>query len=255
MKLSGMELRFYVEPRRACAVSFAPRVLADTPRHCVLLHGWNCHSSYLMPLLEALRAREEARHHTFWLLDFPTHFRPFDDAARGVSRVLAAQNTDWRDTIFLGYSMGGVVARRLIADGFPCRALVTICAPHDGPARWVPRVTAGPRSLGKRSPQMRALNADARDTLRRRDYHFFALTYRDRLGFHDDDAVVPRASALGEHLGEVGTRRVVTVDYGRALGRSFKNNPHVEGLNPRTMQPAIELCARLFAEGEKNEPL
>lgn len=199
-----------------------------------------------MPLLETLRAREEARHHTFWLLDFATHFRPFDETARAIARVLAAQNTDWSDTIFLGYSMGGVIARRLVADGFPARAVVTICSPHGGPTRWVPCVTSGPRSLRKNSPQMRALNADPRDIGRRRDYHFFAITYRDRLGFHDDDAVVPRASALGEHLGEVGTRRVIELDYGRTLGRSLQNNPHVEGLNPRVMREAVELCAGLY---------
>ncbi len=144
--------------------------------------------------------------------------------------------------------MGGVIARQMVADGFPCRALVTICTPHVGPMFWVPRVTAGTRSLGKSSPQMRALNAHPRDLARRRDYHFFGLTYRDRFGFHDDDAVVSRTSALGEKLGEVGTRRAIELDYGRGFGRSTKSNPHVEGLNPHTMAPAIELCARLFAE-------
>ena len=249
MKLSGMELRWYVEPRRISVARFAPRVLASgAPRHCVLLHGWNCHSNYLKPLMQALQVRDEAKNHTFWLPDFPTHFRPFDATARALSRVLAVQQNDWENTILIGYSMGGVVARQLVADGFPCRALVTVCAPHDGPMFYVPRVTVGPYSLGKNSKQMRALNADPRDIARRGDYHFFGITYRDRFGFHNDDAVVPRASALGENLGEIGTRRAIEIDYGRGFGRSTRSNPHVEGLNPRTMAPMIDLCAHLFAK-------
>ena len=204
------------------------------------------------------QARDEAENYTFWLPDFPTHFRPFDDTARALSRVLAtqqsdgaqvlaAQQSDWENTILVGYSMGGLIARQMVADGFPCRAVVTICAPHDGPMFWVPRLSAGPRSLGKRAPQMRALNANPRDIARHRDYHFFGVTYRDRFGFHDDDAVVPRASALGEKLGEIGTRRAIELDYERGFGRSTRSNPHVEGLNPRTMAPMIDLCAQLFA--------
>ncbi len=183
----------------------------------------------------------------FWSVDYKTHFRAFPDSARDLTEAFARQPHDFSNTVFIGYSMGGLVARQMVALGFPCRALITLCSPHEGLAPWVLAHSPGTRSLSRRSPHLAALNAHPRDVAARSRYHFFAITYDDIRGPHDDDGIVTTSSALGENLGMVASRQRLHLSYGKTLAL---RGPHIAGMNARNIAPVIQLCAGLFAQSE-----
>lgn len=215
----------------------------STPeKHLVLLHGWNAHSSSLNSLRFALRALPQSRQWNLWSIDYPTHRWNF---ARGAQEIAAALHTtggDFSETILLGYSMGGVVARQMNASAFPCRALVCLAAPHEGLARWVPTHSPGTASLHRRSKLLAKLNANADDAAARSRSYFFSITYSDVLGFHAHDGLVMRSSALGVSLGEVASRRNIHFSYPRIA----LHEPHMRGMDARDMTPVIQTCARLM---------
>ena len=215
-------------------------------KHCVLLHGWNSPGWFLREWKDALRALPQAAPWRFWLPDYPTHRFSFVRAASEVRRALLSQDANWDDVILIGYSMGGLVARQMARDGFPCRSLVTICSPHEGVLPWIPLPTIGPQSLWKSSTQLRNLNRDARDEKMRAHSHFFAISYHDRLGNHHHDGLVPERSARGDHLGNVAQRETIHLEYGREIAPIIPVGPHVRGMNPQIMNPVLETCARLF---------
>ncbi len=225
----------------------APR---ETPtgreKHCVLLHGWNSPGWFLEDLKDALRALPQAASWRFWIPDYPTHRYSFVRAASEVRRALLSQSVSWDDVVLIGYSMGGLVARQMARDGFPCRSLVTLCSPHEGVLPWVPLPTMGPQSLGKSSTQLRNLNRDPRDIKLREHAHFFAINYHDRLGNHRHDGLVPESSARGDHLGNVAQRQTIHLEYGREVASIIPVGPHVRGMNPQIMVPVLGTCAQLF---------
>ncbi len=224
--------------------SAAPRETSICQKHCVLLHGWNSPSWFLNDWKDALRDLPQAANWRFWLPDFPTHRFSFVRAAQEVRRALSAQEANWDDVILIGYSMGGLVARQMARDGFPCRAVVTICSPNEGVLPWVPTPTIGPQSLRKSSTQLRSLNRETPGE--NAPLHLFAVTYRDLLGNHWHDGLVSERSALGEHLRTVAHRQTVHLEYGRQIASLVPVGPHVRGMNPTTMNPVLETCARLF---------
>ena len=241
---------FHDEPRHR---QVKHRVLDVKQKHCVIVHGWNSPYWFLWKLKEALRARPEADDWYFWMPDYPTQWHGFDWCARDIIRVLEAQDTSWDDVILIGFSMGGVVARQMALEGFEKgfrpRALISIGAPQEGIAPWVPHFIPGPRSIHKSSTRLQALNTEARDLALRERMHFFAINHRDRSGLHRHDGLVCESSARGESLGEVGSRQTITVDFGRRRMPLFSPTPHVAGMSPHVMSPMIDLCARLFEEG------
>jgi pimeloyl-ACP methyl ester carboxylesterase len=213
---------FFFEPRGvSISCDAAPRSDATT-RHCILLHGWNSPADYMSSIKGALQNLPQAACWNFWSIDYPTHRRSFREGAREVARALAAQPHDFSGCVFVGFSMGGLVARQMVADGFGCRALVSICSPHEGLARWVPTHSPGTWSLSRSSVALRALNRNPIDRAHRDRYHLFAVTYRDRFGYHDDDTIVTARSALGARLGVVAERRKIHLEYGQSVGRKLR---------------------------------
>ena len=211
-------------------------------KHLILLHGWNAGSASLDSLKLALRALPPSQEWNLWSVDYPTHRWNFRRGAREIAQSLRATNHDFSDTIFLGYSMGGVVARQIVADGFPFRALVSVAAPHQGLARWVPTHSPGTASIHRRSRLLKELNQSAADKAARFRYHFFSITYSDMVGFHAHDGLVTRSSALGDSLGEVASRENLDfVQRGFAL-----HEPHMRGMSARDMNAVIHTCARLM---------
>jgi hypothetical protein len=94
---------------------------------------------------------------------------------------------------------------------------------------------------------LRALNSNSADKECRSRYHFFAVTYRDRLGYHDDDSIVTARSALGASLGPIAQRKKIQLNYGQELGRRILGSPHARGMSPRVLAPVFDTCAEVFS--------
>jgi pimeloyl-ACP methyl ester carboxylesterase len=241
------ESYFFIEPREVSFQLKPPRVSTNSPRHCILLHGWNSSSSYLSELQSALQNLPGAETWHFWRVEYPTHRWTFDRSADEIMRVLETTGHDFSHTVFVGYSMGGIVARRMAVNGFGCKALISICSPHQGLARWIVPHSPGTLSLSRWSRSLRNLNNDARDEALRLRYSFFAITYRDRLGYHPHDGIVTQCSALGKNLGKVAARRTTILNYISKIGGS---EPHVRGMNPQYLSPVLTIYEDMLSSDE-----
>jgi pimeloyl-ACP methyl ester carboxylesterase len=82
--------------------------------------------------LRALPAGQQGWH--FWSVNYKTHWRSFADSARDIGAAMHDEPYDFSHTVFVGFSMGGLVARQMVADGFPCQVLISIATPHQGTA-------------------------------------------------------------------------------------------------------------------------
>jgi pimeloyl-ACP methyl ester carboxylesterase len=213
-------LRVVLDKTPVSFVHLVPRESPRAEKHCVILHGWAANGASMHAIAGALRALPAGADRHFWIANYDTTWTPLDASAKLLVRALQRQPHDFSDTLLIGYSMGGVVARRMVVEGFPCRDLIALCAPHRGTAWWVPEALfgpflRGPHSLHGQSRALTALNRHPRDRARRDSYHFLAMTYDDVLGSHDHDGIVTRESALGEGLGPVASRQTMRLEYSR----------------------------------------
>jgi hypothetical protein len=176
---------FFFEPRGISLHCDATQVTngaapgeAAPQRHCILLHGWNSPSWYMDDIRQAVRALPQAAGWHFWSVDYKTHLRSFADSARDIGAAMRNQPYDFSHTIFVGFSMGGLVARQMVADGFPCHALLTL--PHRiREQRRGCRRIARHGALSRWSTRLRALNTNSADKACRSRY-IFCVPYRDR---------------------------------------------------------------------------
>lgn len=220
--------------------SQSPRDETKARGHIVLLHGWGLDAGSLDLMAKALaRVCPQRR---IWRVTYDTNWTSWESSARAVLDELRARNADWNDTILVGYSMGGIVARSMVAQGFEARAVVTLCSPHAGPLPYL--VFPGPRSLSKRNPQMRALDAHPRDIAARARLHCLAIVYRDLLGLHDHDGMVPQSGALGLHLGAIGSRHSTLLNYTNTAWY----DPHWRGKDPKYLPAALAVVAAIDAD-------
>jgi pimeloyl-ACP methyl ester carboxylesterase len=232
----------------------APLDGANEIGHCILVHGWASDARAMRHLRKALRELPQAARWRFWDVTYDTSWTAFPDSARQIVNQLQAREHDFALTILIGYSMGGLVARQMVAEGFPVSNLVTLCTPHHGPARWVPMPLRGPRSLAQWSHFARKLNANPRDVAARRHYHFFAVTYRDLFGVHRSDGMVSLRSALGLRLGEVASRHTMQLKYKTPISVMMPFDPHWRAMFPQYIQPAIAHIGGLMeARGDERE--
>ena len=212
---------------------------ANSDKHLIVLHGWGLDAAGMKEMRDALRALPETAGRRFWSISYDTHWTSFEDNARRIIEALRKQPFEFDDVILVGYSMGGIVARSMVAQGFSCRALLAICSPHHGarPQSFFP----GPRSITRRNERLRALNRNARDRAHRARYYFFAITYSDQLGRHDHDGIVARRSALGEGLGEVAGRHSRRLNYKTVA----VYDAHWRGKFPDHMKAVLETVAEI----------
>ena len=217
-------------------------------RHVILVHGHNCLPSFLNGLQRSLRGVAGADEWRFWQVEYDTHWKPFTRSAREIVRTLDHQGYDFSEAILVGYSMGGVVARQMVADGFPCRALLALCSPHLGYVPWLPFGDPGTLSIWPFSRRLHILNRHPRDRAARSKYHFLAADYTDMFGYHPHDGLITRRSAWGETLGPLGSRMDVHLTYHFPPGI----DPHIRVLRHQYLKAVLEICEKLFSthEGE-----
>lgn len=215
-------------------------------KHCIVVHGWAGEARAMRPWQSALRDLPAAASWRFWDVTYDTSHTPFPSSARQLIDLLENSGNDFSQTILVGYSMGGLVVRQMVADGFPCAQLVTLCSPHHGPVGWMPVPFRGARSLAKWSRFVRNLNSNRRDIQSRSRYHFFAVAYRDWFGAHAHDGMVRTRSALGEKLGEVATRRIIRLKYSVPISAIMPIDPHWRAMFPQYAKPALEHIGKLM---------
>ena len=240
------EARFLFHVARPRAVSFE-RTGTSKNRHLILLHGWHSTEAQMRRWHQVLAAADGDR--SVWRLTYDTHWKSFSRSARQVMAALKRQSVEWEDVVIVGYSMGGIVARQMVAYGFPARSVVTLCSPHHGALAWSPLrfpilSDVGATTLTQWSRSLRRLNAHPRDRAARERMHLMSITYRDKRGEHSHDGIVGRDSAEGAGLGEVASRTRMRFDYGK---RPFFTDPHMLGMSPAAvpaMQTRIEELLR-----------
>jgi pimeloyl-ACP methyl ester carboxylesterase len=212
------------------------------------LHGWASAGDESRDLWRAVRELPQAAAWHFWDVRYDTQWTTFEENARRITAALdeEALRRDlpgFSDVILVGNSMGGVITRQMIVLGFPCRALLSVCSPHHGPAPWMPVPGRGPRSIARWSPGLARLNRHPADIAHRHRYHLFAVTYNDRLGRHDHDGIVTAHSALGMALGPVARRERIHLRYRNVA--TF--DPHWRGRFAAYLPPVVMLLGELLS--------
>lgn len=222
-------------------------------KHIILLHGFEASlfqgkgSEQLDNFYKALVNTGQVRDWYVWNLNY-TSMLSFRDCAWKLVQDMKAKGLDYSNTLMLGYSMGGVVARQMISFGFPCLALITMCSPHQGvmdQIRLISKGLPGPMSLYPESVELARLNQDPVDKRNRSIYYAFGVTFKDSFGVHDDDHVVPTNSALGANLGRFAGRNKVMVEYKGMLGGAPMFDPHLAMLDKDYFQQPLKLLLQM----------
>lgn len=227
-------------PKRVHLATIDPQ----KPLHCAILHGWHSLYAPLTHIENALRSLPGGHNVRFWRVTYDTHWKTFGQSAREISRALEKQGAIPQNTLLVGYSMGGVVARAMIADGFEAAGALCLCSPHLGPAPWMPSGDIGSLSIAPWSAKLARLNHHPRDVKRRSDYFFQAFTFRDKTGEQRHDRIVTQKSALALELGDAVTRQSRELSYPNIAPGC---DPHLHGMAPHFLPEALAWCETKFA--------
>lgn len=212
---------------------------SEPPRawNCVLLHGW--HSLYypLHNLEKALRQVPGGEEVRFWQCTYDSHWKTFSRSGRDCMAALKSTGVAPENTILIGYSMGGLVARSMVAQGFMAKHVFCVATPHLGAAPWMPVGDIGSLSIAPWSPRLAKLNAAPRDIAHREHYSFFGLDFRDATGYQNHDRIVKLRSALGHGLSGNMERHTVHLCYS---GVAPGCDPHLRGMDPHFLKPMLQ---------------
>ena len=201
----------------------------------VLMHGWHSLYTPMLGLEGAFRNLiPDAR---LWRVTYDSHWKTFSQSARDIKRQLETRGVEAEKTLLIGYSMGGVVCRSMVDNGFEARAVLCLCSPHLGAAPWMPIGDIGSTSIAPWSARLARLNQSRRDRARRDDYFFQAMTFNDASGYCRHDRIVAQRSALAYGLEGDITRHTTTLDY---EGIAPDCQPHIQGMNPARLGVAME---------------
>lgn len=216
---------------------------APQPLNCVIMHGWHSLYGPLTHLEGTLRRSPGGQNVRFWRVTYDTHWKTFGQSAREIASELRRRGVTPPNTLLIGYSMGGVVARALIAGGFRAAGALCLCSPHLGPAPWMPSGDIGSLSIAPWGAKLARLNAHPLDRAARPDYFFQAFTFRDATGVQRHDRIVTEKSALAPGLFEVGARCSHQLEY---RGIAPGCDPHLHGMRPEFLPEALDWCQRKF---------
>ena len=173
--------------------------------HCIILHGHQLQGEHMLDFEHEIRRQlgeDLAAQWRFWRPSFD-YRRDFVTAAQHLRDYFNSQERDGVDferTVFVCYSMGGIVARQLVAWGFPCDALLTVSTPHGGLPPWtiVMRLFGheSPRSMLRGSAALNELNHNPVDLAHRDRYHLFGVAYRFAGITVESDGLIPYRSQV-----------------------------------------------------------
>ncbi|MBL7002403.1 MAG: hypothetical protein ISR69_00065 [Gammaproteobacteria bacterium] len=175
----------------------------QSSKHIIILHGWNSGANDMNKMIDALLQIPNVNNYYVWSFSYETWRTGFDKAAILLENKIDQLPLHFNNTIFFTYSMGGLIARQLIANGMQCTALITICTPHDGILPNIPLLPwdKGEKSMLKDSPQLIALKNHPRDISLRNVFYCFGFGYINNEGVRVcDDKIVSLPSALANNL-------------------------------------------------------
>lgn len=120
---------------------------AAAPRGVVvMLHGYDLEGSYdpgtlFRPSCDYVRMKLEPLGFAVWAMRYDT-LNSFRWAGVNCAHHLRSSGLPLENVHLFGYSMGGLVARTMVADGIPARTVYTYTSPNEGTGWWVPNLLA-----------------------------------------------------------------------------------------------------------------
>lgn len=212
----------------------------STNKHILLVHGWNSDSAAMGKIYQELKKAPEATNYTFWRVDYDWT-RAFPFGSSQVKESLIENNIPLDRTIIFCYSMGGVVMRKVLSEGLPFYALVSVCSPNQGMLLFKDE---GSLSLQYNSQDLYNLNHNAKDKLNRSKFSFYGISHTNPAGYHSGDSIVDLSSAMGKDL-YPNRSGEMNVKYPSAHN-PFE--PHSLGMEPKFIILALDRCKELMTK-------
>ncbi|GGD14907.1 esterase/lipase family protein [Aquisalinus flavus] len=135
----------------------------------------------LYPFMEEMRQYYEPRGYRVYINLYPTNVS-FVTAATFVQNNMLALGVPLHNVHMFGYSMGGLVCRQLVANGFiKPSSLMTYCTPNLGTAAWITwyPYNLGAMSMWQSSHDLAVLNNNPTDISNRHNYTMIGISYEE----------------------------------------------------------------------------
>lgn len=231
------------------SVNVAPSKTGNKKKHIIILHGWGKTKEDMKSWMGFIKSTSFSNDKTIWNVGYASKLK-FTDVANFLMSFFEQKKSEgfnFEDVYFIGYSMGGIIARQMIADGFSVTKLVSICSPHLGLHWFIPGIiNAGVSSLKQTSKELESLNSNAIEQKMRNRYMFCSIGYsiKNRFGTikQDGDTIVAGKSARGEGLGVEIERFKTEIQY-----QSIKiepGAPHLEGMRPENFKNVLPFLTK-----------
>jgi len=196
------------------------RANSNPTKHTVLFHGWGNNMEDLKNWKQKLI--DENIEGWIWTSQYDTG-KSFDDVGLHFYNEFRKKEQEgfvFNDVRILAYSMGGLVARKLISLGFEVNCMVSVCSPHEGLMNEIPAINDGVKSLKKNSTEILSITNNSIDIENRYKYVFTGFKYHctGNNTFFDNDTVVDLYSALGDNLEELSSRNALDWGYPKKNG-------------------------------------
>lgn len=217
-------------------------------KHIIILHGWGKTEEDMSAWVNFMKNSSFSKDKTIWNIGYPSSlkFTKVADHLMSFFDKKKREGFNFEKVFFIGYSMGGIIARQMIANGFPVTKLVTVCSPHHGLNWFVPAVDEGVSSLKHTSEELKVLNANSKELSMRDRYLFCSIGYtiNYRLGNReqDSDTMVVGKSARGVELEGDIKRSRTQIQYNPI--KVEPGSPHLEGMNPENFADVLPFLTK-----------
>ncbi|MEE4345531.1 MAG: hypothetical protein V2I53_01995 [Paracoccaceae bacterium] len=206
----------------------------------LVLHGFDLMKNHqpgqaLLVAVDWLRFKLEKQGYQVIFGRYNTH-QSFVYGAQEIAAYLKNNNIPTNNLSIFAYSMGGLVARQMIANGLTPKRLFTYCTPHLGTMLHVPPINHGAMSMMPVSQDLGKLNKNATETAFRKNVTAIGFSHANPSPqLHD--GVVDINSATGVGLG-----------FGRPVhwlsmrvGPQLPLDPHGAVQNLPDIEPALSM--------------
>ena len=214
----------------------------------LVLHGFDLMTNHmpgqaLLPAVDWLRYKLEHQGYQVIFGRYNTH-QSFVFGAQEIAAFLQNNRISTHNLSIFAYSMGGLVARQMIANGLKPKRLVTYCTPHLGIMGHVPPLTNGALSMLGISQDLARLNKNETEIAHRRSITAIGFSHvNPHPQLHD--GVVEVYSSTGLNLGF--GRQVHWMSM--RMGPQFPLNPHGAVQNLPDIEPALSLFVEDVLKG------